>query len=58
MALDTIFHIRYTIVINTIVQQLNFLHQLNIDVKENYEYDNDIIPRMMESILNINLKNQ
>ena len=58
MALDTIFHIRYTIVINTIVQQLNFLHQLNIDVKENYEYDNDIIPRMMESILNIDLKNQ
>ena len=43
MALDTIFHIRYTIVINTIVQQLNFLHQLNIDVKENYEYDNDSI---------------
>ena len=58
MALDTIFHIRYTIVINTIVQQLNFLHQLNIDVKENYEYDNDIMPRMMESILNIDLKNQ
>ena len=43
MALDTIFHIRYTIVINTIVQQLNFLHQLNIDVKENYEYANDIL---------------
>ena len=58
MALDTIFHIRYTIVINTIVQQLNFLHQLNIDVKENYEYDNDIILRMMEFISNIDLKNQ